>query len=212
MSTTIDPRNERPPADLADEVHELEAHEAALERRTSSLELSGPLGIVLSLAALALSIGALVVAFGAKNDTPGVMSPGTMTGSGAQSSMMAGSGGHGRFTSAMMAAAAHGKVYVQLGDYWAGPAVPSVRSGAVTFVAKNVGRVPHELMVERMPMKFDAPMQPDEGAAQGMIEDMDPGDSGRMTMSLEPGSYMLFCNVAGHYAAGQHMTFAVTKS
>jgi uncharacterized cupredoxin-like copper-binding protein len=124
---------------------------------------------------------------------------------------MMGAGGHGRFTSSMMGAAARGKVYVQLGDYWVASAVSSVRAGNVTFIANNVGRIPHELMVERMPMKFDAPMRPNEEAAQGMIEDMDPGTGGRMTMRLRRCTYVLFCNLPGHYVAGQHTTFKVTE-
>jgi uncharacterized cupredoxin-like copper-binding protein len=143
-----------------------------------------------------------------------------MMGSGASSPMMGssaaggmmGAGGHGRFTSAQVAAGARGTVYVQLGDYWAAPAVSSVRAGTVTFKASNVGRVPHELMVERAPIKFDAPMRPNEDAAQGMIDDMDPGRSGQMTMQLRPGTYVVFCNVNGHYAAGQHILFRVTGS
>jgi uncharacterized cupredoxin-like copper-binding protein len=31
-------------------------------------------------------------------------------------------------------------------------------------------------------------------------------------MHLKPGKYMLFCNVQGHYAAGQHTVFTVTKA
>ncbi len=42
-----------------------------------------------------------------------------------------------------------------------------------------------------------------------MIPDMGPGGSGRMTLNLRPGTYELFCNVPGHYAAGQHVTFTV---
>jgi uncharacterized cupredoxin-like copper-binding protein len=221
MSTTIE---RDAPASVEEELHELEAHEAELERRTRSLELSGPLALILSLVALALGIGAIAIALsnGSDNNT-GMMSGGNagagsaqqstgMMGSSASSGMMAGAGGHGKFTSAMMGAAAHGKVYVQLGDYWVAPAVSSIRAGKVTFIAGNVGRVPHELMVERMPMKFDSPMHPTEDAAQGMIEDMDPGKSGRMTMRLRPGTYTLFCNLPGHYAAGQHTTFRVTTS
>jgi hypothetical protein len=45
----------------------------------------------------------------------------------------------------------------------------------------------------------------------GMIEDMSSGSSGRMTVRLSPGTYVLFCNVPGHYAAGQHTTFTVTS-
>jgi uncharacterized cupredoxin-like copper-binding protein len=232
MSVTVDREPEQAATKLAEELHDLEAQEGALERRTRSLELSGPLALLFSFIALAVGIAALVVALANDSDrtagsavTGGV--PGAGPGSGARgatpapsgtmmgstaSGRMAGAGGHGRFSSSMMSAAAHGTVYVQLGDYWAAPAVSSVRAGRVTFMALNVGRVPHELMVERMPMKFDAPMQPNEGAAQGMIDDMGPGRGGRMTMRLRPGSYMLFCNVAGHYAAGQHMLFTVTRS
>lgn len=178
--------------------HQLEAHEAELERRTRSRQLA----VILAIGALAIGIGALAIALsGGSDNHAGRMSGG----------MMAGAGGHGRFSSAMMGAAAHGTVYVQLGDHWAAPAVSSVRAGEVTFVASNVGRLPHELMVERMPMRFDSPMHPNAAAAQGMLANMHPGRGGRLTMRLRPGRYMLFCSLPGHYAAGQHMTFTVTK-
>ena len=76
----------------------------------------------------------------------------------------------------------------------------------------NSGRLIHELMVERAPIKTDGPGRPNEDASIGMIEDMKPGTSGRMTLQLKPGTYELFCNVTEHYAAGQHTTFTVTKS
>jgi uncharacterized cupredoxin-like copper-binding protein len=223
MSATIEREGESTSPELEQELHDLEAQEAALERRTRSLEVAGPLALILSCFALALGIGAIVIALSNGSDNTGMMgstSAGAgsagqstgMMGSTAGSGMMMGAGGHGKFTSAMVSAAAHGKVYVQLGDYWAAPTVSSVRAGKVTFIANNVGRVPHELMVERMPMKFDSPMHPNEDAAQGMIDDMAPGKSGRMTMRLKPGTYMLFCNAPGHYAAGQHTIFNVTKS
>jgi uncharacterized cupredoxin-like copper-binding protein len=101
-------------------------------------------------------------------------------------------------------------VSADLGDYWVRPDTTSVPAGKVEFVAHNVGQVPHELMIERMPIKMDAPGQPNEDAAQGMIDDMGPGQSGHMTINLKPGAYMLFCNVPGHYAMGQHTMFKVT--
>jgi uncharacterized cupredoxin-like copper-binding protein len=223
MSATVERESEATSPELEEELHYLEAQEAELERRTRSLELSGPLALILSIFALGIGIGAMAIALGNRSDgttmmggtgaaagnaqqTTGMMSSGTAGG------MMMGAGGHGKFTSAMVSAAARGKVYVQLGDYWVAPTVPSVRAGKVTFIASSVGRVPHELMVERMPMKFDSPMHPNEDAAQGMIEDMDPGKGGRMTMRLKPGTYMLFCNLPGHYVAGQHSVFKVTAS
>ena len=218
MSTSTGHEGEQARAGLADELHQLEAQEAVLERRTHSLELSGPLTLVLSVAALALSIAAFVVAL--SNDSSGksgsvmpaaAARTGMMSG-GASQGMMSGSDARGRFSAATIAQAARGKVYVQLGDYWVAPSVASVRAGKVSFYATNVGKVPHELMVERMPIKFDSPMHPTEDAALGMVEDMDTGETGRMTVDLSPGRYMLFCNVTGHYAAGQHTVVRVTAS
>lgn len=227
MSTTIEDQTQHTADDLAGELHELEAQEAALERRTRSLELAGPLAMVFSFIALAMGIGALAVALNHTSDksansgasSGGVAAPASMMGGTAArgtpvatSGMMMGVGRHGSFTSAQMAAAKSGTVYVQLGDIWVAPTVASVHAGKVTFKAKNVGQLPHELMIERMPMKFVGPMQPNEDAAQGMIPDMDGGASGQMTVRLRPGTYTLFCNVQGHYAAGQHITFNVTKA
>jgi uncharacterized cupredoxin-like copper-binding protein len=228
MSATVDGEREAKSPELEEELHELEAQEAALERRTRSLEVAGPLALVLSFFALALGIGAIVIALSNSSDNTSMMgsaragagqntimgstTTGGMMGSTSTGGMVMGAGGHGKFTAAMVSAADHGKVYVQLGDYWAAPAVLSVSAGKGTFIASNVGRVPHELMVERMPMKFDSPMHPNEDAAQGMIEDMDPGKGGRMTMTIKPGTYMLFCNLPGHYVAGQHTVFRVTAS
>ena len=97
-----------------------------------------------------------------------------------------------------------------LGEYYIHPNVTSVPAGKIEFTAKNVGQVTHELMVEQMPIKMDGPGQPNEDAAQGMIQDMGPGASGKMMLNLKPGMYMLFCNVTGHYAAGQHTMLRVT--
>jgi uncharacterized cupredoxin-like copper-binding protein len=222
MSTTVD-EDHREAADVDDELQQLRAHEAGLEQRTSRLELSNPLALIVGFAALALAIGALVVALGARTDinhTSGSM-PAAMNGattgpgSAAKRAMPAGMmmvGAHGRFTAAQVGAASSGTVYVQLGDFWAQPAVPSVHAGTITFVAKNVGQVPHELMVERAPIKMMSAGKPDEDAAQGMIDDMNTGQTGRMTIRLKPGRYVLFCNAPGHFAAGQHISFTVTKS
>jgi uncharacterized cupredoxin-like copper-binding protein len=39
---------------------------------------------------------------------------------------------------------------------------------------------------------------------------MGAGKSGHMTLDLKPGTYMLFCNVPGHYAMGQQTMVKVT--
>ena len=88
----------------------------------------------------------------------------------------------------------------------------TIAAGKVTFVARNIGMLKHELMIERVPLKMDGPGRPNEDSAQGMIKDMDSMQSGKMTVRLTPGTYELFCNVPGHYAAGQHTLFTVTKA
>ena len=102
-------------------------------------------------------------------------------------------------------------VMVTLGEMYVRPSTSTVRAGKVTFIARNVGTAEHELMVERMPIKLDKPGQPNEEAAIGMIEEMGHMGTGRMTLRLKPGKYELFCNVPGHYAAGQTTVLTVAE-
>jgi uncharacterized cupredoxin-like copper-binding protein len=99
---------------------------------------------------------------------------------------------------------------VELGEWYVAPSVHALPAGRVTFRARNVGMVPHELMVERYPIKLDRSGTPVEAAAMGMVEDMAPmHGAGRMTLRLRPGRYELFCNLPGHYAADQHTVLRV---
>jgi uncharacterized cupredoxin-like copper-binding protein len=215
--------------DLADELHQLEVEEASLAERTRRLEFSNPLTLLFSILAFALALGALIVALTHENGNSassggsaqaasastaqsGSGTTGTPMGAMTSNGMMMGVGGHGSFTKAQVAAANSGKVYVQLGDFWVAPTVSSIRAGKVTFVAKNVGMAIHELMIERAPIMLTGPGKPMESAAQGMINDMQTGQSGQITMNLRPGTYVLFCNVTGHYAAGQHLQFTVANN
>ncbi len=193
---------------LEAEVESLESELASIRRelavrktRVGGVELAAFFGVLLGIVAL------LAVAFKLGDNQTGSTAmhnqmrgnmPATMGAGGSPAAPARSSGG-----------AMH-EVSAQLGDYWVKPDVSSVPAGKVTFTAKNVGQVPHELMIERMPIKMDGPGRPNEDAAQGMIEDMGPGQSGHMTLNLKPGPYMLFCNLPGHYAMGQHTRFQVT--
>jgi uncharacterized cupredoxin-like copper-binding protein len=89
------------------------------------------------------------------------------------------------------------------------PAKAQFKAGKVTFIAHNGGTLPHMLMVEKTPLKMDAPGQPSESAAladTGMIQ---PGQTKSITVTFKKGTYELFCNVPGHYAAGQTTTVTV---
>lgn len=207
MTTATQEEHPHTTEQLEDEVESLEAELEAVRRdlaskraRNGGVQLAAFFAVLLGIAAL------LAVAFKLDDNQTGATAmhnqmrgnmPATMGGVAAEAATQSSTG------------AVH-QVTAKLGDYWVRPDVTSVPAGKVTFTAKNVGQVPHELMIERMPIKMDAPGQPNEDAALGMIEDMEPGQSGHMTLDLKPGTYMLFCNVPGHYAMGQHTMFKVT--
>jgi len=87
----------------------------------------------------------------------------------------------------------------------------TVKAGKVTFSVTNSSEVmEHEMVVS--PIKDENANLPynnasqivDEGAAGnlGEVEELDPGKRGSLTIELKPGNYVLYCNIAGHYALG----------
>jgi uncharacterized cupredoxin-like copper-binding protein len=86
---------------------------------------------------------------------------------------------------------------------WAG----HVASGKnVTFVVRNTGKRAHEFVVVRTRLKPEAlPIiggRASQVGAQGRIALIRSGETRRLTVSLEDGSYVLLCNRPGHYKAG----------
>ncbi len=88
-------------------------------------------------------------------------------------------------------------------------------AGTVTFNAINEGTIVHNLRLTKTSLAPDAlPLdgfmadeaQLDIRAATG---DLDAGESEELTAELEPGSYVLFCNIAAHYQSGLYAGFAV---
>ena len=97
--------------------------------------------------------------------------------------------------------------------------LPSLPAGDITFEATNTSRdTIHEMIV--IPMKADekevpydkGEMRIDEDAAGaiGEVSELDPGASGKVTLRLTPGTYMLVCNIPGHYILGMWTHFEVT--
>jgi len=44
----------------------------------------------------------------------------------------------------------------------------------------------------------------------GEVSDLKPGASGKLNARLTPGTYLLFCNMKGHYEAGMQARLTVT--
>ena len=93
-----------------------------------------------------------------------------------------------------------------------------MKPGEVTFVVKNISKdTIHEMILARL----DDPSKPepylenenrvdeDHAGDLGEVSELDPGASGKLTVTLKPGKYLLYCNVPGHYVAGMWTIFTV---
>lgn len=96
---------------------------------------------------------------------------------------------------------------------------PSVKAGTVTFDVTNWSRsVLHEMLVisvesqtAALPYDYAQARVPEEQVkVLGEAADLQPNASKMVDIALTPGSYLLVCNVPGHYAAGMVAALTVT--
>jgi uncharacterized cupredoxin-like copper-binding protein len=71
----------------------------------------------------------------------------------------------------------------------------SLKAGKITFTVKNVGKIPHDLAVKGTSFKTSL---------------IQPGGTATLSATLKPGSYVLYCTVPGHEAAGMKVNITVT--
>ena len=135
-------------------------------------------------------------------------------------------------TSSSTAAAGAATVNVTLtdvGGYKVLSSSTSAKAGDVDFVVKNTGTIEHEMLVIKTDVPFDQIAVTDAGdppvsVASGANkideadsvadtdEDLKPGETRHLTAKdLKPGSYVLACNIAGHYQLGMRAAFNVTS-
>ena len=126
--------------------------------------------------------------------------------------VLAGAGGAGA-APARDATASATRIKVVLTEWKLVPSVVRVSPGAITFVVRNMGKIPHELAIVRtgrhhhlLPMTGG---QASETGLAGEIEEFRPGETRRLTVTLAPGKYVLLCNLPGHYGAGQYAALRV---
>jgi uncharacterized cupredoxin-like copper-binding protein len=96
----------------------------------------------------------------------------------------------------------------------------SVPAGPVTFDVSNVGAKPHEMLIFKTDLTADMlpmgrngdPTRVDEDklGAVGEVAGLNPGDKKSGTFDLTAGKYVILCNKAGHFPAGQWTYFQVT--
>lgn len=116
---------------------------------------------------------------------------------------------------------------VQLGDFVVVPSASSVAAGAVRVAATNIGTHAHELVVVKADGIAALPTEKDGSLAEekladlaltGEIEEFPPTEQCDATFDLEPGKYVLLCNLVEklngktvvHLREGMATTFTVT--
>jgi uncharacterized cupredoxin-like copper-binding protein len=93
----------------------------------------------------------------------------------------------------------------------------SVSAGEIRFTITNDGPSTHEFVVLRTDLAADAlPVEGDEVPEDdpalsnaGEAEDIAAGSTTTLALTLEAGSYVILCNITGHYVAGMHTAFTV---
>ena len=131
-------------------------------------------------------------------------------------------------SSAASGSVSHGAVSVQLVEFRIHADPTMVPEGTVTFAVRNDGEYAHEFQVvtfhpgtTRLPTGRDGSFDEDGKGIEiiGAIpaRRLGPGYSAQMTADLEPGEYVLVCNVViegplghAHYELGMSTDFSVT--
>ena len=108
-------------------------------------------------------------------------------------------------------------LHVKIKDFKVQPALLSVEDGLVTLSVWNEGPSTHEFVVvpsdrlaDELPIAADG-ISVDEDAVVPLdeLEEIEAKERGILSLSLSPGSYVLFCNLEGHYLAGMHASLKV---
>lgn len=93
-----------------------------------------------------------------------------------------------------------------------------IKAGEVTFVAVNDSKeFVHEMLIVPLrsvysPLPYNATderVDEDATGSLGEVSELDPGATGALRITVKPGTYMLLCNVPGHYAMGMWTTIVV---
>jgi uncharacterized cupredoxin-like copper-binding protein len=96
-----------------------------------------------------------------------------------------------------------------------------VKPGEVTFEVLNSSEdTIHEMIIARLKdltqifpyNSNEERVEEDRIEDLGEVSELDPGASGALRLDLKPGSYLLFCNIPGHFRAGMWTVFTVTTT
>jgi uncharacterized cupredoxin-like copper-binding protein len=111
--------------------------------------------------------------------------------------------------------AAGGNVGVQEKEFTITLDKSTLAAGAVTFSITNGGTIAHEFVVidtdtaaDKLP-QVNGEVDEDSLEAVDEVEDIAPGATASLPVTLAAGHYAVICNIPGHYAAGMHADITV---
>lgn len=93
----------------------------------------------------------------------------------------------------------------------------SASAGKVTFEVTNDGPSVHEFVILETGLAEDA-LPVEEGLVPedspdltlvGELEDLEPSSTTTLEEDMSAGSFVIICNIAGHYQQGMHAAFTV---
>ncbi len=103
-----------------------------------------------------------------------------------------------------------------LTDFKIKPAETESAAGPVTFDLTNDGPSDHSFYLVRTDLAEDAlpvtdhAVDLDQLEVAGQIDRIEFDAQRSLTVDLEAGSYVMFCNLTGHYESDMHAAFTVT--
>jgi uncharacterized cupredoxin-like copper-binding protein len=106
-------------------------------------------------------------------------------------------------------------LYVDLSDYKVATDHASVPAGHVVFGVRNHAAMAHELLVIKTDLAPDqlpldgATAKAKEDGKVGELLNIAAGSSRKLVLELAPGTYVLICNIAGHYQLGMRVGLEV---
>jgi uncharacterized cupredoxin-like copper-binding protein len=93
-----------------------------------------------------------------------------------------------------------------------------IKAGTVTFKVTNMSSdTIHEMILSPVadptkPLPFDqanSKVLEDTAGHLGEVSELDPHKTGALTVDLAPGTYVLYCNIPGHFDGGMWTTVTV---
>jgi uncharacterized cupredoxin-like copper-binding protein len=102
-------------------------------------------------------------------------------------------------------------------DYQINLSTTTMKAGEITFNIQNTASdLEHEFVVvdtdlapADMPLNADGDVDEDQITVVDEQEAIQAGESATLTVTLDPGHYVIMCNLPGHFAQGMHIEITV---